>query len=150
MPFKSAIPSRRIGVASESILAIAAVLIFMVIILFTTRATAPSLGIYGESEAHILAQSIATSINALSSAEKGYIEKYLTAEWDIEIKDNEVIISHVLSEEGGLSIKGSEEFIVDESGVEETELEDVMNVLIVKDADGIKIREGFYEKGSSV
>lgn len=48
------------------------------IILFAT-------GMHSEIKAYMLGQFIASGVNALSTADKGLMEKELDAEWDIEI-----------------------------------------------------------------
>jgi hypothetical protein len=75
------------------VLVVAAVCI-LVLIFLLYRISVPSLKSYGNGQAHILAESVASSIGALSTMEEGSVEKSFGLEWTFSIysEDNEYYV----------------------------------------------------------
>jgi hypothetical protein len=117
-------------------------LVIIVTFYFTiTAEVKPSLETYGKAQARLVAESIASTIDAISNVEGGSIEIDFDLEWDISVKNGRldiapfgdygysVIVSHD-------KFKGEKNIL---TNVEEIELKGVSGVLIEKDMDSVKI-----------
>lgn len=91
----------------------------------------PTVGIYGAKQAHMQAQSLSISINAMATVESGTMKRFLSGEWDVEIKDGKVSFSSG-------EYKGSEELMVK---VDDVRMEGVRQIEIVKEeGKPVKVR----------
>ncbi len=118
----------RKGAVSAAIQAISALIVAILIMtLVLQRVAIPSLASYGNEQAEVAAQSIASSVNALSDAEEGVVEKILGVEWNIRIfrigQDYYIKVIHDNFESSDVLILGK---------VTETTLQDTDSVKIIK------------------
>jgi hypothetical protein len=102
---------------------------FMVVLMlglgssFIMRSSEPSMTVYENKQAEIIARSLSQSINAMATVEEGTIERFLVGEWDISVKGREITVSHE-------KFKGTDEALAD---VQDASLEGARRLYIVKE-----------------
>lgn len=102
---------------------------FMVVLMlglgssFIMRSSEPSMTVYENKQAEIIARSLSQSINAMATVEEGTIERFLVGEWDISVEGRKVTVSHE-------KFRGSDEALAD---VQDASLTGVRRLYIVKE-----------------
>jgi hypothetical protein len=102
---------------------------FMVVLMlglgssFIMRSSEPSMTVYENKQAEIIARSLSQSINAMATVEEGTIERFLVGEWDISVKGREITVSHE-------KFKGTDEALAD---VQDASLKGARRLYIVKE-----------------
>ena len=116
----------------------------MILFVLTRTSLVPSLSSYGDVQARTLAQSIATSANALNGVYEGSVSGSMKNPWDIKVKcDDEcsVRVSHGGSDSGNVRILVP---------VQENELRDVTHFTVYKTAGEKVAIETFLPGGGQV
>jgi hypothetical protein len=120
------------------------VLIMMMVYLIYTRLAEPTIETYGDTQAKIIAQSVATHIDALSTVDIGSVEKTLKGNWDVQIylKNNRKCKSPS-EEDCGYYIKVShlkfsaEVVVHTPNEIEEARLSNTNSIVITKNLEGL-------------
>lgn len=125
------------GVVGIMILAVFITVTFLISIGFVVRMIfVPSLDVYGEVQADLLAKSLANDISSLSTQEQGNIERSLGGQWTILFSENNKVISvsHGEFQSNEMPILGNVQGDFDN-------LFNVEKIVIEKTGEGITISE---------
>jgi len=121
------------AISSETMQVIFAILlVFFILVFIPSKIAEPSLSAYGDTQARILARTIATSADAIAISDSGSFSKTFETVWDIKIdtdsEGNYVEVSHGEFSSGKVRINSG--------SVQKAELINSGSVLIEKTPDG--------------